>query len=172
MSLRHIQCVSETNYKDSINRRICLRHAPEKFMFSVQNLQVSDKNFSSFNFSLNYTFSWLLTETYLEPGQTYAMALSSRKCSIVNVEWVENRLLAKVLKILSSFLSPVFKLSQENTQPENMCDIVFEKTNDCGRTVRCRYMQKQPYEGFFKKVVMKSFVEFTRKHQCQNLFFW
>ena len=31
-------------------------------------------------------------------------------------------------KMLSSLLFPVFKLSRENTQPENMCDIIFEKT--------------------------------------------
>ena len=37
--------------------------------------------------------------------------------------------------MLSSLLSPVFKLSRENTQPENMCDIVFEKTLCRGGTV-------------------------------------
>ena len=30
-------------------------------------------------------------------------------------------------EILSSLLFPVYKLSRENTQSENMCDIVFEK---------------------------------------------
>ena len=34
-------------------------------------------------------------------------------------EWVENKLLAKVWNI---------KLTLENNQPENMCDIVFQKT--------------------------------------------
>ena len=31
--------------------------------------------------------------------------------------------------------SPTVKLSQENTQPENMRDIVFEKAKGCGGTV-------------------------------------
>ena len=31
--------------------------------------------------------------------------------------------------MLSSLLLLVYKLSRENTQPENMCDIVFEKVN-------------------------------------------
>ena len=39
------------------------------------------------------------------------------------LNWVENR-----LEILSSLLLPVYKLSRENTQPENMCNNVFEKT--------------------------------------------
>ena len=30
-------------------------------------------------------------------------------------------------------------------------------------------MVKQPYEGLFKKVVLRSFSKFTRKHLCQNL---
>ena len=29
---------------------------------------------------------------------------------------------------MSSLLFPVFRLSRENTQPENMYDIIFEKT--------------------------------------------
>ena len=44
----------------------------------------------------------------------------SEKSSIANV-W-----LAKGLKILNSLLFPVFKLSRENGQLENMCDIIFE----------------------------------------------
>ena len=31
-------------------------------------------------------------------------------------------------------------------------------------------MQKQPFEGFFKKGVMRNFAEFTRKHLQRNLF--
>ena len=32
-----------------------------------------------------------------------------------------------MLEIFASLLLPVYKLSPENTQPEYMCDIVFEK---------------------------------------------
>ena len=39
--------------------------------------------------------------------------------------WLENRLLAKGLKYWAH-LFPAYKLNRENTQPENMCDIVFE----------------------------------------------
>ena len=44
--------------------------------------------------------------------------------------FVENRLLAsgKGLEILNSLFFPIYKFSRENTQPENMLDIVFEKT--------------------------------------------
>ena len=42
-------------------------------------------------------------------------------------DWVGSRLQAKGSKILSSLLLPVFKLSPENAQPENMCEIIFEK---------------------------------------------
>ena len=34
--------------------------------------------------------------------------------------------------MLSSLLFPVYKLNQENTQPENMCDMVFEKVKGRG----------------------------------------
>ena len=30
---------------------------------------------------------------------------------------------------------PISKLSRENTQPENMCDIVFERAEGLGETV-------------------------------------
>ena len=36
---------------------------------------------------------------------------------------------------MSSFIFPVYTLSQENILPENTCDIVFEKTKGRGETV-------------------------------------
>ena len=45
------------------------------------------------------------------------------------LDWVENRPLVKG-EILSSLLFLVCKSSRENTRPENMCDIGFEKTQD------------------------------------------
>ena len=52
-------------------------------------------------------------------------------------EWVENRLLASSqgFERLSSLLFPVYKLSRENIQPENMREIVFEKKKGRGVTV-------------------------------------
>ena len=41
----------------------------------------------------------------------------------------------RVCEILGLLLFQVYKLSQENTQPENMCVIVFEKTKGRGGTV-------------------------------------
>ena len=72
----------------------------------------SDKNVSSFGFSLDYTFWWLLTEAYLEPGRTstmeffFAKILNRFKLLTIFAEkapspmfgWVENSLLAKDLK--------------------------------------------------------------------------
>ena len=37
--------------------------------------------------------------------------------------------------MLSSLLFPTYKLSRKNTQPEKMCDIVFEKAKGRGRKV-------------------------------------
>ena len=48
---------------------------------------------------------------------------------------------------LSSLLFQVYKLSRENTQPKNMCDIVFEKNK------RSWWGSKQQSKGFFKKVL-------------------
>ena len=44
-------------------------------------------------------------------------------------KWVESHLQVsgEGFKILRSFLFPIYKLSQDNTEPENICDIVFEK---------------------------------------------
>ena len=42
-------------------------------------------------------------------------------------DMVENRSLAKSLKYWAYSYSKSNKLSQENTQPENICHIVFEK---------------------------------------------
>ena len=39
-------------------------------LWSVQKTCKCDKDFSSFNFSLDYIFQWLLTEAFLEPGRT------------------------------------------------------------------------------------------------------
>ena len=73
---------------------------------------------------------------------------------------------------MSSLLFPVYNLNWENTQPKNMCDIVFEKAKGCGGTLTEQvFVQKQPPEGFFKKGVMRIFPKFTRKHLCWNLFF-
>ena len=67
------------------------------------------------------------------------------------LNWVENR-----LEILSSLLLPVYKLSRENTQPENMCNNVFEKAKRRAGNAEV-FMQKQPPEGFFKKGDMRNF---------------
>ena len=40
-----------------------------------------------------------------------------------------------MFETLSLLLFQVYKLSRENTQLENMCDIAFEKTEGCGGTV-------------------------------------
>ena len=64
----------------------------------------------------------------------------------------------------SPVLFPVYKLDRENTQPENMCDIGFEKAQCCaGKVNRTSVMQKQPFEAFFKKCFMRNFAEFTNK---------
>ena len=63
---------------------------------------------------------------------------------------------------MSSLLFAVFKLSRENTQPENICEIIFEKTKGV--------YEKQPSKGFFKKGLVRNLAEFTSKHVPESLF--
>ena len=67
---------------------------------------------------------------------------------------------------MSSLLFPTYKLSRKNnTQPEKMFYIVFEKAKCRGRKVnKANVYEKQPSAGIFKKGVMINFTEFTRKH--------
>ena len=55
---------------------------------------------------------------------------------------------------MSSLLLPVYKLSREDTQPENICNKVFEKVKRGAGKAEV-FMQKQPSERFFKKGVMR-----------------
>ena len=59
----------------------------------------------------------------------------------------------KGFEILSLLLLQVYKLSRENTQPENMCDIVFEKTKGRGRTVNRTSAYAEAAVGSLKKVL-------------------
>ena len=70
---------------------------------------------------------------------------------------------------MSSLLFPAYNLNWKNSQPENMCDIVFEETKGHGGTVNKTsvYAAAAP-QPFFKKYVKRNFAEFTRSH---NLFF-
>ena len=61
---------------------------------------------------------------------------------------------------MNSLLFPVFRLSRENSEPENMCDIIFEKTEGV-------YAEAT----VLKKSAMRNLVEFTRKHVSESLFF-
>ena len=60
--------------------------------------------------------------------------------------------------MLSSLLFAVYKLSRENTHPENICDIVFEKA------------EGSLPKGSFKKVLWKISQNSQKKHLCRNLF--
>ena len=70
---------------------------------------------------------------------------------------VENRRLAKCLKHWAYSLFQVYKLRRENAKPENMCDIVFEKTKGRGGAVNRSSRPK----GSFKK---KCYEIFWRTH--------
>ena len=66
--------------------------------------------------------------------------------------WLKIGFSGSLFEILRSFLFSVCKLSRGHTQPENMCDIVFEKAQGCAERVnKTSVMQKQPFQGFFKK---------------------
>ena len=63
--------------------------------------------------------------------------------------------LGKEFEILSSLLFPVYKLSQKNTQPENICYIVFNKTKGRGGKVNKTsvYAEAAVRRIVFKKVL-------------------
>ena len=53
------------------------------------------------------------------------------------------------------------------------CDWHFQNISDeWARPLLLYNFQKQLPEVFCKKVVLKIFAKFTRKHLCQSLFFW
>ena len=58
------------------------------------------------------------------------LLLAVKKAPSQIFDWIENRFLGsgEGFEILSSRLFPVNKLSQENTLPENVCDIKDEKS--------------------------------------------
>ena len=76
-------------------------------------------------------------------------------------EWVENKNVAKGLEILSLPLFQVYKLSRENIQAENICDVVFKITKGRNGTERV-LMKKLPSDWFFKK---KCYEKFCRTHK-------
>ena len=68
---------------------------------------------------------------------------------------------------------PVYKLSRENTQPENMCDIVFEKVQ--GRAGKVNRASVST-EVAIRRVLLKRFYDkfpriHTKKYLRRNLFF-
>ena len=69
--------------------------------------------------------------------------------------------------MLRSLLFPVYRLSRENTQPGNTCDIVFENVKGLAGTVKrtSDYAEAAP-EGFYKKHVKRIFSKITRKRMC------
>ena len=70
---------------------------------------------------------------------------------------------------MSSLLFSAYKLNRQNSQPENVCDIIFEKAKCHGSTVNRTSVygeaavQRVPWKRCFEK--------FTRKHMCLNHFF-
>ena len=86
------------------------------------------------------------------------------------LDWIENKFLAKELSFL---LFPLYKLSLENTQLENMCDTVLEKTKSHGGIVNRTSIYA---EAAVQKVLLKTCYEkFGRLHQetsAQEYLFW
>ena len=78
-----------------------------------------------------------------------------------------------LLHLLVVAYGAVFKTwPNKNTQLENMCDRVFEKTKGRGGTVnRTSVYAEAAIRGFFKKSIMRNFAVFTRNHLCGILFF-
>ena len=78
---------------------------------------------------------------------------------------------------MSLLLFPVYKLSREITQPENICDIFFKKTKGGGgwdseqNEWLSRSSRPNGSMALWFWGVMRNFLKFTRKHLCWSLFF-
>ena len=73
---------------------------------------------------------------------------------------------------MSLLLLQVYKLSRENTQPENMYDIVFEKTKGRGGTVNRTsvYAKAAVRRGSLKKVLRLS-SQCSQENICAGISF-
>ena len=70
---------------------------------------------------------------------------------------------------MSSLLFPAYKLNRQNTQPENVCDIIFEKAKCHESTVNRASVYVKSTVG--RVPWKRCFEKFTRKHMCLNHFF-
>ena len=150
MSSRYFQNLSEKYFKDTYLQKDLPRSRFFREIYGqCKNLQEGQK-FLKYQFP---TLVHLLVAAYRGAIRTWrtsqwnfffhkyltvlSFLLFTQKRSIVWVmfEWVENRLLTQGLKILSLLLLPAYKLNPKNTQPENMCNIVFENAKVCYGTV-------------------------------------
>ena len=69
-------------------------------------------------------------------------------------------------------LFQVYILSRENTYPENMCGIVFEKTKGRGETAnRTIVYAEAGVRGFLQKKCYEKFRRIHKKSLFRNLFF-
>ena len=67
---------------------------------------------------------------------------------------------------------PMYKFSREDTQPENMCDIVFEKVQVRAGKINLTSAYAEPsVRRVLEKGFMRNFPEFTKKYICQDFFF-
>ena len=150
MSSRYFQNLSEKYFKDAYLQKDLPRSRffreiygqCTKFARATKVSQVLVSHFSTpFSGCLqrrNQNVANITMELFFHKYLTVlSFLLFTQKRSIVWVmfEWVENRLLAQGLKILSLLLLPAYKLNPKNTQPENMCNIVFENAKVCYGTV-------------------------------------
>ena len=101
-------------------------------MVSVKNLQVYFTTSFSGCLQRRNIFKGAFLRKYLTHLSCWLF--SKKKASSLMFDLVVGVWL-RVCEILGLLLFQVYKLSQENTQPENMCVIVFEKTKGRGGTV-------------------------------------
>ena len=137
----------------------------------------SDKNFSSFSF---FTSLHLLIASYRGVFRTWSNIyngvflqkyLTALSCSLFSEKRLHHRCLTELKidfcyrsEILSLLLFLVYKLSRENTQPENICDIVFEKAQGrAGKVDKTSVYAEAALRRFFKNRFMRNFAEFAKK---------
>ena len=100
--------------------RICLGNTSEKFMVSVENLQVCR--------TLSNIYKRAL---FVKILNSFQLLFSKKKLRRRCLTGLKIEVWLRVWNI-ELILFKVYKFSQENTQRENICDVIFEKTKGRG----------------------------------------
>ena len=152
----------------------------------MYKISKNDKSFSSFSFSLYYTFKSLLTEARLEPGWASTIELLLQKyltvlcCKLFSQEKFHPRCLtgSKIsfrLRVLNIELTFVPSLQiKPKKYSEKMCDIVFDRRKVVVEQSTERVFIQKQLSGpkcFLKKVLWE-ISQNSQENICTRIPLW